>query len=224
MNFGLFGLGDVLLGETGPLCDKYNPDCRTWPVHCLNTDLNFLPGALALRAQAVAGAWGGVVPDGKGFCSGSRRLSNVHSARLIAHVRLGNDLTIEDAAARLSNDSFSSDLVARTIAVVGSGSPAIDGPMSLHASSVADQDHPSTGSGAQGTPEAQAADGQSDWTSIATWPWWSWILLGGVAGLLLIGIVATVVLRTIAKRKARALSSNRQESMSDEQKEPSSQV
>merc|ERR1712045_217107 len=56
MNFGLFGLGNELIGETGEVCEN---GCQTWPVHCLTTDLSWLPGTKAHRAQAVASAWKG---------------------------------------------------------------------------------------------------------------------------------------------------------------------
>merc|ERR1712039_410903 len=47
MNFGLFGLGDEQIGETGEVCEM---ECRTWPVHCLATKL-----ACHIRAGAVTG-------------------------------------------------------------------------------------------------------------------------------------------------------------------------
>jgi len=80
MNFGLFSLGSELLGETGELCDKMS-SCQRWPVHCLSTDLAWLPGTKAQRAEAVAAAWGGHVPrDSNGFCGGSRRLASASEA------------------------------------------------------------------------------------------------------------------------------------------------
>merc|ERR1719401_535560 len=61
VNFGLFGLGGEKLGETGELCDRMHP-CSTWPVHCLDPSLEFLPPAARLRAEAVAAAWKGSMP------------------------------------------------------------------------------------------------------------------------------------------------------------------
>merc|ERR1712156_1371577 len=58
MNFGLFGLGEEQIGETGEVCEN---GCRSWPVHCLTTKLSWLPGSKANRAQAVATAWGGSI-------------------------------------------------------------------------------------------------------------------------------------------------------------------
>merc|ERR1740129_664333 len=70
MNFGLFGLGDEQLGETGEVCEL---GCRSWPVHCLTTKLPWLPGSKANRALAVATAWGGSI-DPTFLCSDERRL------------------------------------------------------------------------------------------------------------------------------------------------------
>lgn len=67
MNFGLFGLGDDQIGETGEVCEL---GCRTWPVHCLTTKLTWLPGSKANRARAVATAWGGSI-DHSSLCSSS---------------------------------------------------------------------------------------------------------------------------------------------------------
>jgi len=86
MNFGLFRLGDQELGSTDEICaGSY---CHTYPVHCLSTRLDWLPGTLADRAQAVASAWNGTVASGKGLCSiaspsvagesGPRRLRGSH--------------------------------------------------------------------------------------------------------------------------------------------------
>merc|ERR1719330_1196557 len=72
MNFGLFGLGDDQIGETGEVCEL---GCRTWPVHCLTTKLTWLPGSKANRARAVATAWGGSI-DHSSLCSSERRLNS----------------------------------------------------------------------------------------------------------------------------------------------------
>jgi len=70
MNFGLFGLGEEQIGETGEVCEN---GCRSWPVHCLTTKLSWLPGSKANRAQAVATAWGGSI-DTADVCPVRRRL------------------------------------------------------------------------------------------------------------------------------------------------------
>lgn len=75
-NFGLFSLGVQKLGETDEICDSQS-SCRKWPVHCLSTDLRWLPGSMAKRAEAVAAAWKGSIDlHSASFCKGaaSRRL------------------------------------------------------------------------------------------------------------------------------------------------------
>lgn len=65
-NFGLFRLGDRLVGETGDICDK-GQRCRKFPVYCLTTDHGSLPEFVMHRADAVAAAWGGKV-DPRRMC------------------------------------------------------------------------------------------------------------------------------------------------------------
>mmetsp|Transcript_120123 Transcript_120123/g.384794 ORF Transcript_120123/g.384794 Transcript_120123/m.384794 type:complete len:811 (-) Transcript_120123:511-2943(-) len=60
-NFGVFGLGEEVLGYTEEVCDTEAPSCTTWPVRCLSTDLSWLQLAQADRAPAVATAWQGSV-------------------------------------------------------------------------------------------------------------------------------------------------------------------
>jgi len=75
LNFGLFKLGDQELFEMHPPCDIGLPDChKPQPVYCLSPVLDWLPGSMALRAEAVAAAWKGSMPTGAGMCHGSRRL------------------------------------------------------------------------------------------------------------------------------------------------------
>jgi hypothetical protein len=59
-NFGLFRLGDRILGETGDICDK-GMGCKRWEVYCLTTDRGELPEYVEWRADAVAEVWGGRV-------------------------------------------------------------------------------------------------------------------------------------------------------------------
>eukprot|EP00429_Kryptoperidinium_foliaceum_P045318 CAMPEP_0176115146 /NCGR_PEP_ID=MMETSP0120_2-20121206/57825_1 /TAXON_ID=160619 /ORGANISM="Kryptoperidinium foliaceum, Strain CCMP 1326" /LENGTH=651 /DNA_ID=CAMNT_0017449383 /DNA_START=72 /DNA_END=2023 /DNA_ORIENTATION=+ len=69
MNFGLFSLG-AEIGSTGEVCDDSSP-CATWPVRCLNMELQWLQGAIGDRAAAVAAAWHGTIPSGvAGICTG----------------------------------------------------------------------------------------------------------------------------------------------------------
>jgi len=75
MNFGLFVLGHQKIGSTGDLCNRYGNDCHPRPVHCLSADLQWLPGSMGHRAEAVAQAWGGSI-EGAGLCrKGDRRLT-----------------------------------------------------------------------------------------------------------------------------------------------------
>jgi len=69
-NYGLFALGNSVIGQTGQICDRSSP-CATWPIHCLSTDLTWLSGEAADRAEAVAAEWGGSVLDSLGLCAGT---------------------------------------------------------------------------------------------------------------------------------------------------------
>jgi len=62
MNFGLFRLGDRLLGNTSDICDK-GIGCKTWPVYCLTTSAGGLPSFVNGRAEAVAEVWNGNIDD-----------------------------------------------------------------------------------------------------------------------------------------------------------------
>merc|ERR550539_1304392 len=85
-NFGLFGLGEDQVGETGEVCEM---GCRAWPVHCLTTKLSWLPGSKAHRARAVAAAWGGSI-DHSSLCSTDRRLAVATvGTRLACRIRAG---------------------------------------------------------------------------------------------------------------------------------------
>merc|ERR1712038_1735923 len=56
MDYGMFGLGEGKLGETGEVCEP-GYGCRRFPVHCLTAKMPWLEGSKAHRAQAVAAAW-----------------------------------------------------------------------------------------------------------------------------------------------------------------------
>jgi len=108
MNFGLFSLGSQTLGETDELCDKYAPICRRWPVHCLSTDLPWLPGTASRRADAVAAAWGGQIIRGSGFCRHRRlRLRSDQQEEQNDEMQppLGRQSEAETAAQRQSPNS-----------------------------------------------------------------------------------------------------------------------
>jgi len=77
LNFGLFKLGDEELFTIQPPCDIGLANChKPWPVYCLSPALDWLPGSMGHRAEAVAAAWAGSMPHGAGMCRGSRRLQD----------------------------------------------------------------------------------------------------------------------------------------------------
>merc|ERR1711920_483224 len=87
MNFGLFGLGEEQIGSTGEVCDRVSFHCRTWPVHCLTTDLSHLQGSAARRAQAVASAWGGSIKSAA-LCRDARRLEEKAGTRVACQINM----------------------------------------------------------------------------------------------------------------------------------------
>jgi len=176
MNFGLFGLGKARLHTTGKMHDKFSPIPRSWPVYCLDSRLEFLSGEVALRAQAVADAWGGSVPTGRGMCPPQRRLSALPSTLLACRVSAHDGVGIgrDDVRARLDSGSFSADLVRRTLSVIGANSTAIEGSLSVSVHS-------------EGRPDDI---GVAAWRSVSgkafgvPLPWWTFAILGASAGLL----------------------------------------
>jgi len=74
LNFGIFSLGEERLGDiTAPIDKEACPSCNTtWPVYCLGTNLSWLPGTMADRAEAVAAAWHGSLGPSRAFCQGRR--------------------------------------------------------------------------------------------------------------------------------------------------------
>lgn len=72
-NFGLFSLGSRQIGLTGDVCNRYGQDCHPRPVFCLSSDLDWLPGTIADRAEAVAAAWGGSLNGPSGLCNDKQR-------------------------------------------------------------------------------------------------------------------------------------------------------
>jgi len=141
LNFGLFRLGSEKLWDMSPPCDDEDQSkCPTWPVYCLSKDLNWLPGAMAHRAQALAAAWGGIVPSGRGFChDGGRQLSlasasDQEATRLACEIRVAPERAL-DIQKRLQADSFadsfSVSLARSTKAVLGDDDTAILGDLLL---------------------------------------------------------------------------------------------
>merc|ERR1711884_396512 len=133
MNFGLFGLGDEVIGKTGEVCEFGWQGCRAaWPVHCLTTNLPWLEGSKARRAQAVATAWGGSI-DHASLCSNERRLEEgtvgTHLACQIRAGAVGGGAGAVSAALR--SEDFSSRIVARTETLLSGTSDALQGTLSL---------------------------------------------------------------------------------------------
>lgn len=73
MNFGIFSLGDSVVGQTDDVCE--GSTCKKWTVHCLDTTLPIYPGQPDKnhRAEAVARGWGGSA-NGHGRCDSSTAL------------------------------------------------------------------------------------------------------------------------------------------------------
>lgn len=70
LNFGIFSLGDRKIGQTDEVFENGGQG-STWPVQCLNTNLDRdggLNDANDHRAEAVAAGWGGTAVA-KGRCS-----------------------------------------------------------------------------------------------------------------------------------------------------------
>merc|ERR1719336_941463 len=129
MDYGMFGLGDGELGSTGQVCEP-GYGCRRWPVHCLTTDLPWLEGTKAHRAQAAATAWGGFIDDSS-LCSGSRRLEVTVGTHMACQFRA--DAVNEGAgavSATLRASDFNTWIVSRTQSVLA-GSNALQGDLSL---------------------------------------------------------------------------------------------
>jgi len=122
MNFGLFGLGDEVIGETGVVCEL---GCRKWPVHCLTTTKD-------RRAQAVASAWGGSI-DHSSLCAADRRLGAAKlGTKLACQLRAGSGVEAPGAvAAALGTDAFGKIISDRTRVLLDDASNALVGELSL---------------------------------------------------------------------------------------------
>jgi len=79
LDFGLFSLGDTLIGQTDDVFE--NGESSKWPVYCLNTNLT-RPSSGGItdttdhRAEAVAAGWNGTTLQ-KGSCSAKREATTV---------------------------------------------------------------------------------------------------------------------------------------------------
>jgi len=125
IDFGMFGLGEELLGETGEVCQP-GAGCRKWPVHCL------MPDSKAHRAQAVASAWGGAV-DHVSLCSNERRLeAGSVGTKLACQIRAAAASEGAGAvSAALNTAAFRNRITDRTEAWLGGSSEALRGDLSL---------------------------------------------------------------------------------------------
>merc|ERR1712151_915783 len=119
LNFGqngLFSLGSRSLADVTPTCRF--AQCRSWPIHCLSTDLSWLHGTKGNRAQAVAAAWGGSLQkaeDGPGFCNRARRLSGEEKGtRIACQIRGSAGLAASEVSKRLQEEAFITNLAQST--------------------------------------------------------------------------------------------------------------
>lgn len=192
MNFGLFSLEmSSTLGETGELCDKMTPNCHRWPVHCLSTELSWLPGTKADRAAAVAAAWGGAIPSLK--CAAGRRLGEEDPSSSGARIelRLRSGLVEQSQVeAKLGSGDFATRLIEVTIRDLGANSSAIQGRLGL-----ADENAETV---AAETPQPQGGIFSRDF------PQWGWILLAALAGLSVLGCLASAVVLCGSKARDAA--------------------
>merc|ERR1719330_276263 len=184
MNFGLFGLGEEQIGETGEVCEM---GCRAWPVHCLTTQLAWLPGSKANRAQAVAAAWGGSI-DHSALCSSGRRLdAAVIGTTLACQIRPSAALSGGAGAvsASLGAAAFRQQIILRTQEQLGAGSDALRGRLSL------------TRAGAWAVEGVPSGRGTEGWDQL-------WDLVGIAAGLLIVASCVVIAKkRSFQKRAAK---------------------
>jgi len=139
LNFGqngLFSLGTKTLGDVTPSCRF--AQCRSWPVHCLSTDLSWLRGTKANRAAAVAAAWRGSlqkVQDGPGFCGGARRLwapeGEEKGTRIACQIRASAGFAASEISKLLQGDAFITTLARSTRHALADNQDAVLGDLSL---------------------------------------------------------------------------------------------
>lgn len=178
MNFGLFALGAQKLGDTEAVCDRVAQSCKAWPVHCLTTDLHWLPGSMGLRAKALADAWGGSIAE-TGLCS-SRRLSAMVGTRLSGSFSGGSD-RLDAIEAALGSEDFRLQLVHATAQVLGRDSTAVKGGLHMVHSTAA------------------LVEPKGFWDRpIETWDWGAW---GAIAGAVVLLLVASLAFYTLCSGK-----------------------
>merc|ERR1712087_1067527 len=190
MDYGMFGLGEEVLGQTGEVCEPGH-GCRRWPVHCLSTKLSWLSGSKAERAQAVASAWGGSV-EHVSMCSKERRLQAASvGTKLACQIRA--DAASEGAgavSAALNSDAFRNRITDRTETWLGGGSDALRGDLSLAntaAWSMADVPQPD--------PAAKSS-------------WTIWAVIGVVAMLLVVSVFFVVRRMKMPKHSGGSVTSD----------------
>merc|ERR1712165_522918 len=170
MDYGMFGLGERKIGETGKVCQP-GYGCRQWPVHCLSTNLSWLEGSKAHRAQAVATAWGGSV-ESASLCSNARRLEDgVVGTRMSCRIRA--DAIIDgpgSVSAALQTEDFRNRIASRTSALLDGGD-ALHGELSISGA-------------AAWTLADPTQDGNSQNRDLPSWTVWAAVC--GVAVLLLV--------------------------------------
>merc|ERR1712127_321219 len=167
MDYGMFGLGEDIVSETGEVCQP-GYGCRTWPVRCLTTDLPWLEGPKARRAEAVAAAWGGSI-DRASLCSSGRRLEGAAGTHLTCQIRAGavNGGTSVVSAA-LRTEDFSAQIASRTTSLLGRQSNAVKGDLSIM--------------GTSAWTSFESTDDKGPGNSAL--PSWIWAVVGGVVVLL----------------------------------------
>jgi len=194
-NFGLFGLGETQIGKTGEVCDRVASHCRPWPVHCLTTDLSWLPGDKAHRARALATAWHGSI-DGASLCSVGRRLVEGGAIGTKLAFQIHGAAFPDGAAvldAKLDTAELTRRITARTLALLGNESVALQGELSLESGGARSIDE---------TPDEPVPKSGSQLS------WRGWALAGAVAVLLAAGSAAIccVARRRKAPRRSAASS------------------
>merc|ERR1712039_182924 len=175
MDFGMFGLGDEVVGQTSEVCEPGH-GCRSWPVHCLTTKLAWLSGSKAHRAEAVARAWGGSINENS-MCSQERRLNAV-GTKLGCQIR--SDAFTQGAsaaAALLSTQAFSDQIQSRISEVLGTNDVAVRG--SVIFTSIA----------------AWIGQGTKDKAEVVYAPSWTVLTISCVAAAVLVVLAGCLVVR-----------------------------
>jgi len=175
MDFGMFGLGDEVVGQTSEVCEPGH-GCRSWPVHCLTTKLAWLSGSKAHRANAVATAWGGSI-NHHSLCSQERRLTAV-GTKLGCQIRADAFAPgASAAAALLGTEAFSNQIRSRIADIVGKNDVSLKGDVIF--TSIAAW----IGQGTQDQAEGEYS------------PSWTMLTVACVAGAVLVVLAGCLVVR-----------------------------